>query len=388
MRATCLLILAWFPAVCVIHAATDDDRNFTGTWTFQPDRSELNALPQRPDPEVKIIQDGAGIHWFATGPELWKMSLDGRENVRREKDVYYSSMAKWEGSALLISTNVSTPTGSYSIADRWKLSRDGQSLLIHRKIIRGSDEAESTIVYARAGAPSAPPTLQTRSVPPAVTPTTSLVESPPAPAAPTPARAVDNYVVANGTHLPLRLLNSVSTKHSAPGDHVYLETIYPILSKGRVIIPPGSYVEGSLSEVKRAGRIKGKSELYLRFDSLTLPNGVTRDFRARLGADENNSVDRKEGKVVGDSGKGQDAKTIAEATAAGTGIGVLAGSAAGHLGMGAGIGAAAGALGGLAGVLATRGPDAVLQKGSTVEMILDRDLVFAPDEVPSRPSVR
>jgi type IV secretion system protein VirB10 len=221
-----------------------------------------------------------------------------------------------------------------------------------------------------------------------VTPTTSLVESPPAPAAPTPARAVDNYVVANGTHLPLRLLNSVSTKHSAPGDHVYLETIYPILSKGRVIIPPGSYVEGSLSEVKRAGRIKGKSELYLRFDSLTLPNGVTRDFRARLGADENNSVDRKEGKVVGDSGKGQDAKTIAEATAAGTGIGVLAGSAAGHLGMGAGIGAAAGALGGLAGVLATRGPDAVLQKGSTVEMILDRDLVFAPDEVPSRPSVR
>jgi type IV secretion system protein VirB10 len=143
-----------------------------------------------------------------------------------------------------------------------------------------------------------------------------------------------------------------------------------------------------LSEVKRAGRIKGKSELYLRFDSLTLPNGVTRDFRARLGADENNSVDRKEGKVVGDSGKGQDAKTIAEATAAGTGIGVLAGSAAGHLGMGAGIGAAAGALGGLAGVLATRGPDAVLQKGSTVEMILDRDLVFAPDEVPSRPSVR
>jgi hypothetical protein len=386
MRATCLLVLASFAAVGVVNAATDDDRNFTGTWTFQPDRSELDALPQKPDPQIKIIQDSAGVHWFATGPELWKMSLDGRENVRREKDIYYSSMAKWEGSALLISTDVSTPHDSYSVADRWKLSRDGQSLLIRRKIIRGTDEAESTIVYARGGGPVAPPTLQTRSTGPVVPPTTSLVESPPTPAP--PAAAVESYVVANGTHLPLRMLNSVSTKHSAAGDHVYLETIYPILSKGRVIIPPGSYVEGSLSEVKRAGRIKGKSELYLRFDSLTLPNGVTRDFRARLGADENNNVDRKEGKVVGDGGKGQDAKTIATATAAGTGIGVLAGSAAGHLGMGAGIGAAAGALGGLAGVLATRGPDAVLQKGSTVEMILDRDLVFAPDEVPSRPRVR
>jgi type IV secretion system protein VirB10 len=49
--------------------------------------------------------------------------------------------------------------------------------------------------------------------------------------------------------------------------------------------------------------------------------------------------------------------------------------------MGAGIGAAAGALGGLAGVLMTRGPDAVLDKGSTVEMVLDRDLTFTHEEL-------
>jgi type IV secretion system protein VirB10 len=49
--------------------------------------------------------------------------------------------------------------------------------------------------------------------------------------------------------------------------------------------------------------------------------------------------------------------------------------------MGAGIGAAAGAAAGLAGVLLTRGPDAVLAKGSTIEMVLDRPLIFAASEV-------
>ena len=50
-------------------------------------------------------------------------------------------------------------------------------------------------------------------------------------------------------------------------------------------------------------------------------------------------------------------------------------------GLGAGVGAAAGAAAGLAGVLLTRGPDAVLAKGSTIEMVLDRPLVFDATEV-------
>ena len=40
-----------------------------------------------------------------------------------------------------------------------------------------------------------------------------------------------------------------------------------------------------------------------------------------------------------------------------------------------------GAAAGLAGVLLTRGPDAVLAKGSTIEMVLDRPLVFNATEV-------
>ena len=48
----------------------------------------------------------------------------------------------------------------------------------------------------------------------------------------------------------------------------------------------------------------------------------------------------------------------------------------GHGMAGLGVGAAAGLAGGLIYVLASRGPDAVIAKGSTVEMVLDRPIVL------------
>jgi type IV secretion system protein VirB10 len=193
------------------------------------------------------------------------------------------------------------------------------------------------------------------------------------------------YLIETGTRIPISLLNSVSTKHSAEGDRIYLETVFPILSNGRIVIPAGSYVAGTVTEVKRPGRVKGRGELFVRFDSLTLPNGVTRDFRARIGAMDGRATeefDRTEGKIKSEGNKSGDARNVGEAAAAGASIGVLAGAAGGgHYGMGAGIGAAAGATAGLMGVLLSRGPDAVLAKGSTLEMVLDRNLLFSEEEL-------
>lgn len=196
--------------------------------------------------------------------------------------------------------------------------------------------------------------------------------------------AAKSYRVDPGTRIPLSLINSVSTKHAAQGDRVYLESVFPILVQGRVVIPPGSYVAGTITEVKRPGKVKGRGEFYIRFDSITLPNGVTRDFRGRIGSldgSANDELDRKEGAVKGEGNKTGDARTVAEAGAAGASIGAIAGSAAGSGGMGAGLGAAAGATAGLVGVLLSRGPDAILAKGTTVEMVLDRPLVFQASEL-------
>ena len=199
-----------------------------------------------------------------------------------------------------------------------------------------------------------------------------------------PSANTSEYLVGTGTRIPLGLINSVSTKHSGEGDRVYLQTVFPILVRNKVVIPPGSYVAGTITQVKRPGRIKGRGEFYLRFDSLTLPNGVTRDFRARLGSLDgrsNEELDKEEGKVRSEGNKAGDARTVGEAAAAGASVGVIAGGAAGHYGMGAGIGAAAGAAAGMMGVLFSRGPDAVLAKGSTVEMVLDRPISFQESEL-------
>jgi type IV secretion system protein VirB10 len=193
-----------------------------------------------------------------------------------------------------------------------------------------------------------------------------------------------DYVLETGTRIPLSLINSISTKNSAEGDRVYLESVFPIMVKGRVIVPPGSYVSGTITEVKRPGRVKGRGELYLRFDSLVLPNGITRDFRGRVGGLDGNSgdeLDRGEGKIKSEGNKGGDVRTVGEAAGVGTSVGVIAGSAAGHAGMGAGIGAGAGAAAGLLGVLLTRGPDVVLTRGTTMEMVLDRPLTFDVTEI-------
>src|SRR6266581_191291 len=134
------------------------------------------------------------------------------------------------------------------------------------------------------------------------------------------------YVVEPGAKIPLSLINSVSTKHSAEGDRVYLETTFPILVNGKIVIPPGSYVAGTVTQVKRPGRVKGRGELYVRFDSLTLPNGVTRDFRARVGTMDGRAseeFDRAEGKIKSEGNKTGDARSVGEATAAGASIGVI-----------------------------------------------------------------
>ena len=201
-----------------------------------------------------------------------------------------------------------------------------------------------------------------------------------APPAPKPAE----FTVESGTKVPLSLINSVSTKHSAEGDRVYLETVFPVLVNGRIVVPVGSYVAGTVTQIKKPGRVKGRGELYVRFDSLTLPNGVTRDFHGRVGGmdgNTHNELDRSEGKVRSEGNKAGDARTIGEAAAAGASVGVIAGGAGGSYGMGAGIGAAAGAAAGMIGVLASRGPDAVLAKGSTLEMVMDRPISFTENEL-------
>lgn len=193
------------------------------------------------------------------------------------------------------------------------------------------------------------------------------------------------FVINAGTRIPLRLINSVSTRNAAEGDRVYLETAFPILVGTKIVIPVGSHVAGTVTQVKKPGRVKGRGELYVRFDNLILPSGAGRDFRSRLGAIDGSShdeLDRSEGKVISEGHKAGDAAIVGGVAALGASTGAIIATRTAASGLkGVGIGAAAGAAAAMIGILATRGPDAMLARGSTVEMILDRPLEFSFDEL-------
>jgi type IV secretion system protein VirB10 len=193
----------------------------------------------------------------------------------------------------------------------------------------------------------------------------------PKPAAAQPAGSSERITVPSGTRVGVVLQNGISTRSAKAGDSVYLQTSFPITLNNRIVIPVGSYLRGELLEAKRPGRIKGRGEFRLRLNTLILPNGYTVSLNAAPRSADSGGKETMdpEGKVTGPGGKGKDAGTIAETTAAGAGIGAIAHGVKG-LGIGAGIGAAAG----LAAVLLTRGPEAELPRGSTLDVVLEHEL--------------
>src|SRR5882724_5354467 len=79
--------------------------------------------------------------------------------------------------------------------------------------------------------------------------------------------------IPKGTHVLLRMMNSISTRTAAEGNQVYLQTATPVAVNGEIVIPPGTYVQGSVSHAKRSGRVKGRAELGIRLETLTFAGG-------------------------------------------------------------------------------------------------------------------
>jgi hypothetical protein len=207
---------------------------------------------------------------------------------------------------------------------------------------------------------------------------------PPAPAAataPIPAMAPDAKAqvrIPSGTILPLVLHNGISTRSAKTGDPVYFETLFPVMIDGRVAIPAGSYVSGEVTESVRPGRVKGRGELMIKLNTLILPNAYMVNLNAspRDASTGGNEAVDSEGRIKGDSDKASDVGTIAKTTAAGAGIG----SIATRTGKGAVIGAGAGAAAGLIAVLLTRGPEAEMPRGTTVNVSLNRPIFLDADK--------
>ncbi len=182
--------------------------------------------------------------------------------------------------------------------------------------------------------------------------------------------------IPKGTHVLLRMMNSISTRTAAEGNQVYLETATPVAVNNRIVIPPGTYVQGSVSHAKRSGHVKGRAELGIRLDTMTFASGKMVKISPRLSAVDSGAsgqkVDDTENQVQAAGTRGKDAGQVAILAGTGAAIGGLADRSFGGAGIGGGVGTAVG----LARVLLSRGNEVELRQGTTLDVVFDRDVVI------------
>ena len=188
---------------------------------------------------------------------------------------------------------------------------------------------------------------------------------------PLAVRAAD---IPKNTHVLLKMVNSISTRTAQEGAQVYMRTASPISDGTAILVPVGSYVQGTVLMAKRSGQVKGRAQLSIRLDVLTLPSGKTLKFSPHLSSVDDGESTQKvvndEGLVQQGSSVGKDVERIA--ILAGTGAAV--GATVERNWTGAGIGGAAGSAVGLATTLLTRGKEVELRQGSSLDVVFDRPL--------------
>jgi hypothetical protein len=176
-------------------------------------------------------------------------------------------------------------------------------------------------------------------------------------------------LVPAGTTLFVRLERSISTRSAKPGDQIYLQTAHPVVVKNEVVIPAGTYVEGTLDTIVGRGWINRRLELRLHVTRFMFANGyVVAASDPMQGISGSSAGIRSDGQRVSPA-----SVTSNAAPAAGMAIGALGDGARGAA-VGGGIGSAVGAL---ATVLAIRsGEDVTADAGSTLDLVLQNPLTL------------
>ncbi|MCC7241285.1 MAG: hypothetical protein IT180_05125 [Acidobacteria bacterium] len=155
-----------------------------------------------------------------------------------------------------------------------------------------------------------------------------VVEEPAPPAAPPAPEFLDLQVPADSV-LGLQVERTVTSDLARVEDKVSARVTRDVRVAGRIAIPAGSIVTGSVTDVDRGGKMKGKARLAVRFHTVTLADGSQLAIRT-------DTVVRE-----GQSPSGETAAKVGGATIGGAILGAILGGGKGAA-IGAGVGAGAG----------------------------------------------
>ena len=171
---------------------------------------------------------------------------------------------------------------------------------------------------------------------------------PPAPPPP-PAPEFVDVTVPSDAVLGLQIERTVSSELARVEDRVDARVTRDVRVGDRIAIPAGSTVRGSVSEVDRGGRMKGKARLAIKFHTIVLADGTQLPLKT-------DPVVRE-----GQSPGGESAAKVGGAAIGGAILGAILGG-----GKGAAIGGAVGAGAGTAAAMSNDRNPATLAAGTTV----------------------
>src|ERR1043166_2229151 len=167
-----------------------------------------------------------------------------------------------------------------------------------------------------------------------------------------------DFILTNGEEVVAVLDNDLSSATAREGDRFTATLRLPSQYAGAT-------VEGHVTNVRRSGRISGRSQMTLNFDNIRLRDGRSYRFAGLVESVRTSQGDivrvDNEGSVRDDS---QTTKT-AERAARGTAVGAIIGAIAGG-GKGAAIGAIVGAGGGAGSVYVQGRDDLDLTRGTEI----------------------
>ncbi|PYT03992.1 MAG: hypothetical protein DMF60_16690 [Acidobacteria bacterium] len=165
--------------------------------------------------------------------------------------------------------------------------------------------------------------------------------------------------IPNGTELRIRLSTPISTKTGRAGD-----------TFRATVVSPSSYetaiVEGHIAKLNKSGRVSGKTEVALAFDTLTLPDGR----QTRIDADLVKVYESESVKKVDEEGRIETGSRTRDAEVRG-GVVAAAGAILGGIlggGKGAIIGLLLGGAAGVGTVYVEGNKDLILDQGT--EMVI------------------
>jgi hypothetical protein len=193
-------------------------------------------------------------------------------------------------------------------------------------------ETPAPVVVERAiesppPAPAPEPTVASPSAAVAADPE-PRVETPPVP-------AIEEITIPASAVIGLEVETPITSEKARVEDRVDARVTRDVYADGKLAIPAGARMIGSVTVVERGGKVKERARLGLRFHTLVLADGRRVDVRT-------DTIFRE-----GQSPTGESSRKIGGAAVGGAVLGAIMGGRKGAM-----IGGAAGAAGGTAAVMA------------------------------------